>query len=155
MSERTYKLPSGREIICEKGRLFLYNPVTGAIVVKTQQSILKELFGFVDSLQQQVNGLNEESLANFQTAAERGKQIAEKDWTIKQLESVRDQLKTWLGECGTERDALREQLAERDRTIAQLTKRLEEARRNLNIQQAKIKMLEVDNEMLESMVGQG
>lgn len=51
-------------------------------------------------------------------------------------------------------DSLQQQLTERDRTIARLTKELEEARRNLNIQQAKIKMLEVDNEMLESMVGQ-
>ncbi|NEU27053.1 hypothetical protein G3M74_13200 [Paenibacillus polymyxa] len=50
--------------------------------------------------------------------------------------------------------SLREKMAEKDRTIARLTKELEEARRNLNIQQAKIKMLEVDNEMLESMVGQ-
>ncbi|OAZ43384.1 hypothetical protein [Paenibacillus polymyxa] len=85
---------------------------------------VSDLLALVDSLQQQVDGLNEESLANFQTAAERGKQIAERDWTIKQLESVRYQLKTWLGECGTERDALREQLAERDRTIDLLTKQI-------------------------------
>ncbi|MEC0233571.1 hypothetical protein P4H71_04275 [Paenibacillus kribbensis] len=92
---------------------------------------VEDLLALVDSLQQQVDGLNEESLANFQTAAERGKQIAEKDWTIKQLESVRDQLKTWLGECGTERDALREQLAERDAVIRRLTYKLEEARQAL------------------------
>ncbi|WP_226000919.1 hypothetical protein [Paenibacillus sp. BJ-4] len=43
---------------------------------------IQYLLNLIDSLQQQVNGLNEESLANFQTAAERGKQLAERDRTI-------------------------------------------------------------------------
>ncbi|QYK61813.1 hypothetical protein [Paenibacillus sp. S25] len=46
---------------------------------------VEDLLALVDSLQQQVNGLNEESLANFQTAAERGKQLAERERTIELL----------------------------------------------------------------------
>ncbi|PNQ81940.1 hypothetical protein [Paenibacillus sp. F4] len=47
-----------------------------------------DALGLLDSLQQQVNGLNEESLANFQTAAERGKQLAERDRTIARLQEM-------------------------------------------------------------------
>ncbi|MBE7901211.1 hypothetical protein G7L40_21070 [Paenibacillus polymyxa] len=46
---------------------------------------VEDLLALVDSLQQQVNGLNEESLANFQTAAERGKQLAERERTIARI----------------------------------------------------------------------
>ena len=43
---------------------------------------VEDLLALVDSLQQQVHSLNEESLSNFRTAAERGKQLAERDRTI-------------------------------------------------------------------------
>lgn len=132
MSERTYKLLDGSELICSEEGILSHRLEPDFTAITTDPNAeYMDLLALIDSLQQQVNGLNEESLANFQTAAERGKQIAEKDWTIKQLESVRDQLKTWLGECGTERDALREQLAERDAVIRRLTYKLEEARQAL------------------------
>ncbi|MGY5609748.1 hypothetical protein ACXHJ2_16610 [Paenibacillus sp. ALE3] len=85
------------------------------------------------------------------------------DWIVCELSAAADGVvgevlagaPAWAELLLEQNKILRDQLAERERTIARLTKELEEARRNLNIQQAKIKMLEVDNEMLESMVGQG
>ncbi|MGG1651373.1 hypothetical protein [Paenibacillus sp. NRS-1780] len=91
------------------------------------------LLGFIDSLQQQVKELQEgnrsavesreiavrkaretsvTSNQHYAMAFELREQLAERDRTIEQLETVRDQLKTWLSECGTERDRLRKALEE-------------------------------------------
>ncbi|WP_348624249.1 hypothetical protein ABFT51_03295 [Paenibacillus peoriae] len=59
-----------------------------------------DALGLVDSLQQQVAGLNEESLANFQTAAERGKQLAERDRTIARLTEEMKVLEKFPRETG-------------------------------------------------------
>ncbi len=83
----------------------------------------------IDELERLYYESDENGMANALLEADllsTKKELAEKDWTIKQLESVRDQLKTWLGECGTERDALRELLAERDQKITWLTNELGE-----------------------------
>lgn len=107
MSERTYKLQKGDLVVMhtcmehdhpdnfgkiwtcrsdefqhkghDYGSIFLEG-FSGSFSTEFLQKV--DVSALVDSLQQQVNGLNEESLANFQTAAERGKQLAERDRTI-------------------------------------------------------------------------
>ncbi|MEK5142562.1 hypothetical protein [Paenibacillus sp. FSL M7-0134] len=107
MSERTYKLQKGDQVVMhtcmehdhpdnfgkiwtcrsdefqhkghDYGSIFLEG-FSGSFSTEFLQKV--DVSALVDSLQQQVNGLNEESLANFQTAAERGKQLAERDQTI-------------------------------------------------------------------------
>ncbi|WP_318626911.1 hypothetical protein [Paenibacillus polymyxa] len=90
MSERIINLPDGLEPMSEEDLKTIWNKADDARGEEAHMSndvfdlvnALEAAYTQIDSLQQQVNGLNEESLANFQTAAERGKQIAERDRTI-------------------------------------------------------------------------
>ncbi|MGR6127179.1 hypothetical protein [Paenibacillus sp. SER-28] len=86
MSERTYKLLNGSELICSEEGILSHRLEPDFIAITTDPNAeYMDLLALIDSLQQQVAGLNEESLANFQTAAERGKQLAERDRTIAHL----------------------------------------------------------------------
>ncbi|KAF6636557.1 hypothetical protein H6F38_04775 [Paenibacillus sp. EKM208P] len=87
MSERIYKLLNGSELICSEEGILSHRLEPDFTAITTDPNAeYMDLLALIDSLQQQVNGLNEESLANFQTAAERGKQLAERDRTIAVLE---------------------------------------------------------------------
>lgn len=86
MSERIYKLLNGSELICSEEGILSHRLEPDFIAITTDPNAeYMDLLALIDSLQQQVAGLNEESLANFQTAAERGKQLAERDRTIDHL----------------------------------------------------------------------
>ncbi|URJ46399.1 hypothetical protein MF628_000929 [Paenibacillus polymyxa] len=83
MSERIYKLLNGSELICSEEGILSHRLEPDFIAITTDPNAeYMDLLALIDSLQQQVAGLNEESLANFQTAAERGKRLAERDRTI-------------------------------------------------------------------------
>jgi chromosome segregation ATPase len=120
VSERTYKLLDGFILTEKNGRLYLHEGSNTPVPVPSPHTLIGDLLALVDSLQQQVNGLNEESLANFQTAAERGKQLSE---AVTQIGELKRQLRRSDSEWANATNALvklQEQLAERDRTIALL-----------------------------------
>ncbi|WP_342419843.1 hypothetical protein [Paenibacillus sp. FSL H8-0168] len=93
MSERTINLPDGLEPMSEEDLKTIWNKADDARGDQAHLSddvfdlvnALDAAYAQIDSLQQQAAGLNEESLANFRTAAERGKQMAERDRTIDRL----------------------------------------------------------------------
>ncbi|PNQ82679.1 hypothetical protein, partial [Paenibacillus sp. F4] len=82
-------LLNGSELICSEEGILSHRLEPDFTAITTDPNAeYMDLLALIDSLQQQVAGLNEESLANFQTAAERGKQLAERDRTIAKLQEA-------------------------------------------------------------------
>ncbi|ALS09975.1 hypothetical protein ABE82_26550 (plasmid) [Paenibacillus peoriae] len=96
MSERTINLPDGLEPMSVLDMAEIWKKANDAYGdqsflasdVIDLVNALEAAYKQIDSLQQQVNSLNEESLANFRTAAERGKQLVDRDRTIAKLQDV-------------------------------------------------------------------
>jgi uncharacterized coiled-coil DUF342 family protein len=90
VSERIINLPDGLQPMSEEDLKTIWNKADDARGEEAHMSndvfdlvnALDAAYAQIDSLQQQVNSLNEESLSNFRTAAERGKQLAERDRKI-------------------------------------------------------------------------
>ncbi|MNW56481.1 hypothetical protein D3C74_341980 [compost metagenome] len=82
---------NGSELICSEEGILSHRLEPDFIAITTDPNAeYMDLLALIDSLQQQVAGLNEESLANFQTAAERGKQLAERDRTLARISADLD-----------------------------------------------------------------
>ncbi|WP_068505740.1 hypothetical protein [Paenibacillus kribbensis] len=113
MSERTYKLLDGKELILDGDGLWMRHPELGIATMRVE-SVLGDLLALVDSLQQQVKELEAESVTHWDAfkmlEAERDRTIARLE---KKLQTIRDsvlRISIEGDEARCERNELKEKL---------------------------------------------
>ncbi|MEE4578798.1 hypothetical protein [Paenibacillus polymyxa] len=110
MSERTYKLLDGFILTEKNGRLYLHEGSNTPVPVPAPHTLIGDLLALVESLQQQVyDQVQEIHMLNVANNIQKDTAV---DW---------DKL---VDRVTAERDALNDQIVEKDRTIELLTKQI-------------------------------